>query len=788
MEAQHLSSRISLRWFVLVAVWLGTALSAHAQSEHVIVFSSGTNENLKRQVAAVGGTVQQEFQNVTAVSATVPNRSLAALSAIPQFSVRKAGTVFNPRPLGPRGLRGVLDIEYQGHVKFDPSTIAKNAQTRPADYVFNNSLIDVSPLHAQGNLGQGVIVAQIDSGTANNPDVVFALDGAVIGGESLVPRDEDPVFSATSTKNDPHGTWVATMIAGNTGFLLPNTSCLARSLQQNAPDSILDAAPYGFPGDQVLPLVGVAPAAKIYTLKVFPSTGGGAPEDRIIAAMDRVLTLKKNFLAGKPAVPISGTGTEDDPYVYDSLNIQVLNMSLGGPTQAAGRDAEDLLSQELLKAGIMLATSAGNAGPALLTTGSPSTGLGSVSAAAANVPSHERVFWDVGGASSCSIGLGMIARPSDTIQTAYFSSRGPTKDGRIGTDVTSAGYVNLAQGADGGLYIVSGTSFTAPTVAGAAALLRVAAPQATATQIRNALILGANPHVVTTSASVVEQGAGYHDVARSLDLLRNHKVFDFLPPFPAHSGDVAVNALKFGIKPTYLEPGQPLTFSPKNIAPGEAREFLVHVGRDGAQVQVQVNSVDPKLGPAQQNQLFGDDILLAVHQAKTSSFAQGDYPLETFVNRPSVYTIKDPEPGYLRLVILGDWTNAGPVSANVTLTVTNVGSPAFTHTDSIKDGDFQFVPFTVPPGLSSIRFELTWKNDWNHYPANDLDLIVLDPQGNEIDDGATLNGRELADIAAPKPGRWTLVVSGANIFGRLQNDGSQVGPRSDTYQLRVFEQ
>ena len=85
-------------------------------------------------------------------------------------------------------------------------------------------------------------------------------------------------------------------------------------------------------------MVGTAPAAKIYALKVFPSQGGGAPESRIIAAMDRAITLRRNFNNGVTSVPVVGTGTENDPFKYDSLNIKVVNMSLGGPTLFAGGD------------------------------------------------------------------------------------------------------------------------------------------------------------------------------------------------------------------------------------------------------------------------------------------------------------------------------------------------------------------------------------------------------------------------------------------------------------------
>jgi hypothetical protein len=782
-------SKFAVLRFLSASLLLLSALLAHAAgSRRVIIYSSGSRQELKQRVQALGGKVQREFDNVTAVSATVPEGALSALHAVAGYKVRKSAAVLAPVTRGPRGLAGQVRVASAGHLKFDQATIIKNAQTKPSDYLFNNALINAAGLQAAGYLGQDAIVAIIDSGTANNPDVVFSLDGAVIGGESFVPSSEDPVTSATSTKNGDHGTWVGTMIAGNTAFLLPNTSCLARSVQFNAPDSIFDGTPYGYAGYQVLPLVGVAPAAKLYALKVFPSTGDSAADDRIIAAMDRAITLKKNFLAGKPSVPVSGSGTEDDPYVYDSLNIQVVNMSLGGPTQAAGRDVEDLLAQQMLKVGITLATSAGNAGPALLTTGSPSTGLGSISSAAADVPAHERIYWDVAGASSCAVGLGALARPTDTIQTAYFSSRGPTADGRVGVDVTSAGYFNFVQSADGSLSLVAGTSFTAPTVAGAAALLRSALPKASAIETRNALVLGANPRVLDDKSGAVEQGAGYLDVARSLDLLQRRKVSNRLPAFPFYFGEVGLNALKFGIVPSFLFPGVPLKFNVKNVLPGETREFLVRVGAGRSQVQVSINSVTPKLSADQQNQLFGDDIFFAVHQAKTSSFGEGDYPIQDFVGSPATYTIDDPEPGYMRVVIMGDWTNAGPVAASVTLTASNVGTPVFSRSRKIAEGDQHSYTLNVPSGWTSLHAELTWDNDWSHYPTNDLDLILIDPNGNVNIDGATLNGREIADIPSPTPGQWTVVVDGFDIFGKLLDDGSERGPQTDVYRLTVYPQ
>jgi hypothetical protein len=464
-------------------------------------------------------------------------------------------------------------------------------------------------------------------------------------------------------------------------------------------------------------------------------------------------------------------------------------MSLGGPTTAAGRDIEDLLTQEMLNVGITLATSAGNAGPAFLTTSSPSTGLGSISSAAANIPAHERIFWDLAGIpGQCALGLGLLARPNDTVQTATFSSRGPTADGRVGMDVTSAGFFNFVEGADGSLALVAGTSFAAPAVAGAAALLNYAVPKATAIQVRNALVLGANPSVLGDKSTRVDQGRGYLDVGNAFTLLRKHRVSGKLPAFPPFSGDVAANVAKFGILPSKLVAGIPLNLTVNNLVPGQKREFLVQIGKDLGNVQVNLTSVTPQLPPDEQNQLFGDDIILAVHQAKTSAFGEGDYPVYTFANGAAFFSIDGPEPGYMRVVVAGDWTNAGNVSATLTLTATNKGTAAFSQYGKISEGDLLTIPYTVPSGLSVTTFELTWNNDWSHYPTNDLDLIVVDPDGNVVLDGATLNGRETATFFSPKPGNYTILIDGFNIYGRLHNDGSETGPQTDKYRLRVFQQ
>src|SRR5262249_10786982 len=148
---------------------------------------------------------------------------------------------------------------------------------------------------------------------------------------------------------------------------------------------------------------------------------------------------------------------------------------------------------------------------------------------ASSTPVHERVLRDL----QFGTGVGALFRPFDGIQTVDFSSRGPTADGRFDPDTSANGLASYtavfaaldntgaivscgSPAATAGsctqrILFVSGTSFSSPTTAGAAALLRGAVPSASALQTRNAIILGANPTLVADGSSRIDQGAGFLD-------------------------------------------------------------------------------------------------------------------------------------------------------------------------------------------------------------------------------------------------------------------------------------
>ncbi|MCD6355633.1 MAG: S8 family peptidase, partial [Prolixibacteraceae bacterium] len=89
----------------------------------------------------------------------------------------------------------------------------------------------------------------------------------------------------------------------------------------------------------------------------------------------------------------------------------------------------------------------------------------------------------------CVIGVGAVNKDG---QAAYFTSYGPASDGDIKPNLSAVGWNTFLQKADGTLDYSSGTSFASPVMAGMGTCLWQANPQATATQIKQALEQSAN--------------------------------------------------------------------------------------------------------------------------------------------------------------------------------------------------------------------------------------------------------------------------------------------------------
>jgi hypothetical protein len=320
------------------------------------------------------------------------------------------------------------------------------------------------------------------------------------------------------------------------------------------------------------------------------------------------------------------------------------------------------------------------------------------------------------------------------------------------------GFASYAQGANGGLSLVSGTSFSGPTTAGAAALLRGAAPSASAVQVRNALALSANPNKLGDGSERIDQGRGFIDVPRALQLLEScgspHGV-----ALGLSTPSVLVNTLVLGVRPVLFHDDR-FSTRIRTLRPGEVAHFFVPSQDRTDRFTVKLRNVQPELPVDQQNQLFGDDVQVTIVDAPTSfaetralAFAAGD----------ADFTVDNPQSGLVRVAVQGDSTNAGRISADLTIERVRgkVGPP--TATGVSKQGDLVPVEVEVPAGTTQLVFETFWLEDWSHYPTNDVDMFVLDPVGTVNSDGATLASPERVVIASPAAGRWTVLVSAFSV-------------------------
>jgi serine protease AprX len=150
----------------------------------------------------------------------------------------------------------------------------------------------------------------------------------------------------------------------------------------------------------------------------------------------------------------------------NQYGVDALNMSIGSEGPSDGTDSTSRLVNRAVAAGITTLVSAGNNGPNASTAGAPGTAKFATTVGAMNDT--------IGGDQLNPVGLNL----------AYFSSRGPTADGRIkpeiaapGVDITAAAPGTFQNNYARNTYAShSGTSMSSPFTAGVAALMLDADP------------------------------------------------------------------------------------------------------------------------------------------------------------------------------------------------------------------------------------------------------------------------------------------------------------------------
>ncbi len=743
---------IAMRLFMAligVAFLASSGSMAQAPGGRVLIRAAKPYRALVSRIESVGGRVTHQFKHIDAVAATVPLSALPAIqSMIGGDAIIKDVEIQAPRSVDTfRGKGGMassgaelamtaenVDVIAAGEI---PGLAAGTA----AAYRFNLDLANVATLHAADVAGQEMIVAVLDSGIRPGfPHI--SLDESVIGCEDFVGDGQ----GCSNFENSGHGTFVAGMISANAVFTFSPGSALRDAVLAECPACFSDP-----PFKTQIPMIGTAPLSRIYALRIFGGAGGSFLS-RLLAAVERVIDLREQFDAGQ-----------------GGQNIQVCNLSIAAATFFAGRELFDKAIDVMLSKDILPVVAAGNAGPSSLTTGSPGSAFGALTVGAASLAHAERIIRHV----QFGPAVGALYRPFSGTQTAFFSSRGPHADGRMDPDVVANGFANYGQGHGATtleMSLDSGTSSSAPSVAGIAALLRQAHPGATARQVRQAIIDSANAAFITDGSTQLDQGSGHVDAGAASLLLASGLIPDEVPAGDKFSKSVKVNVEK----QTSLEVRDGIVDeSITGLLPGERADLLYRIHPNVQHVVIALDGVTPALPPNQQNQLFGDDILLAVHSAKTSAIGEGDYLLFEFTTG-GTFVVNDPEPGLMRITVNGDWTNAGAISANVRIVSVVESIPGFTTQGTIAHAETLMFPVGVAPGVSQAEFRLGWREDWGNYPTADVDMILVAPNGVPNFAGSTLRNPERVVVNNPAAGQWVVLV-----------DGFEIPAGRDTFQLRV---
>jgi hypothetical protein len=193
---------------------------------------------------------------------------------------------------------------------------------------------------------------------------------------------------------------------------------------------------------------GICPDIGIYDLRVFDDDGAG-DEFAILAALQFVRWLNAN----SPVPVIHGV----------NLSLS-LDHEVG--SYACGHTPVCEECERLIGSGTIVVVAAGNEGRAFVSMASgPTEGYRQMS------------ITDPGNAAG-AITVGATHRHQPhTYGVSYFSSRGPTGDGRAKPDLVAPGEKITAPVPGGGLKSLDGTSMAAPHVSGAAALILARHPE-----------------------------------------------------------------------------------------------------------------------------------------------------------------------------------------------------------------------------------------------------------------------------------------------------------------------
>lgn len=740
---------IAILLVLTLGMWVPAASAETTSGETVdiIILADSSIDAVVDKVLALGGTINHQYRNVPAVAATLPAEKVGLIASLAGVSsVQKDRLVELPESsedeLHPMSfvVEEVDGVEVQA---VDPATL--DLAALPEGYA--SMLYTGAPLVWEDTLyGEGTIVAVVDTGVTPNACLSHAVVGAPGFPDGYNATGDEIV--ATDPGNYYHGTHVAGAISSACTLSINPASALGLAIGAYLPWDLAE-----------VPVFGQAPFAQIYPVKVFPQSGAGVPTSVILDGLDHVLTLKKDGL----------------------LDVDIINMSLGGPTYWDGRDAYDRFMEELVEANILVVTSAGNEGPKPNSVGSPGTSFGALSVGALDYAPSSRVFYEYLGLGYMGVfDQGLVMRPTEETRVVNFSSRGPLSDGRFGPEIAALGHWTFFAGPQNELRWASGTSFSSPMVAGGAALLNAwwesQGYETNPTALENVLLKGADPTVVGPEwQGINDQGYGALDIPAALDLLMAGKT--------KLKSAVKVGALTSNILGTPV-PGKSKTWTSPEITlnPSEKFDAVLQISKTTSKVMIEFYDI---IAADNSAYAFWENALeVHVESAKRSAFsspiAQLWYPNyygDSFeiVIEDGVWTspfgveaVQPMEPGMMKVSLVGDYSNEALVSFKMRVTREEYRQPLSKKNrignGGIKMADSYVFTVEIPEGVTTATFDLLWNRDWTKFPTSDIDMLIFDSDFGLVSfDGATSNAPERAILETPPAGIYYILVDGYEV-------------------------
>ncbi len=691
------------------------------------------------QINDLGGKVGHLYKYVSALSASVPANRVVELSANSQiqkiyYDAPRELTVDRGADMDlMRTIPTIAETEGIEAIELTPELL----EIIGPENAWNSIAMGARPIWPTTNYGAGSLVAIIDSGLWTGH--IFFTYTSITGGVDLSTDVGDPTYEGWDNINNYfHGGHVAGIVAANIALSISPASSLYRYVLAIERYSGITFPVVG--GRKVMPVPGMAPLASLYIIKVFSHTGGGVSSSTIMAGMEHALDLKLLY----------------------GVDVDIINMSLGGPDLFEGRDPEDQLVDLITSNGITVAASAGNNGPATMTAGaSPGGANTAIASGAADNPVNTRAYWDY---RYNWPGLGYLLRVSNNIQIDAMTSRGPTADGRVKPDVSATGVWVFSAYTTGGQYVAwaGGTSMASPATAGAVALMNAWAEMnsipASPEDYKQAIKGGA---VWLPGWTQYDQGAGYLNAANSLAVLMADPsygdVAPALPPPPPLTDISNIPIVGSGKYTTTIS----------GLAPGWKMEYIFKALPTTDNIKVTISDVDLGIDPLGMN-------ALTVHIESAKRTMNGYYVHYSWVVGNAWFQVSDGvtkwkgavigglgeydeytrltkiEPGYVKVVIENDWMSYDSASATIEIKVSEeLTTPDLYLSGTINDG--QLIGWFSVPIIGApveAKLELWWDHSWAMYPTNDLDIIVYWDGGYNYD-GGTLNSPERVELKNP---------------------------------------